>query len=119
MTLYKKNLGKQGEDIAVKYLTENNYVIVERNFRSKFGELDIVAEKNHKIYFIEVKTRSNLDKGLPHEAITKHKIHQLYKAATYFLLQHDYRKFKYTIGVISILFKDQNNYHLQFFGSID
>ncbi len=118
MTLYKKNLGKQGEDIAVKYLTDNKYVVIERNFRSKFGEIDIVAQKGNKICFIEVKTRANLKKGKPHEAITPRKIHQLKKAATYFLLQHDYKKFKHTISVISILFEGQN-YKIQFFESID
>ncbi len=119
MTLYKKNLGKQGEDIAFQYLTDHDFTIIDRNFRSKFGEIDIIAQKGTIIYFIEVKTRANLDKGKPYEAVTPRKIHQLRKAATYFLLQHDYKKFKHTISVISILFENQNVYQLQFFESID
>jgi len=119
MTLYKKTFGREGEDITVKYLTDNNYVIIDRNFRSKFGEIDIIAEKNKKIYFIEVKTRANLNKGKPYEAITSRKRHQLHKAATYFLLTNDYKKYKNTITVVSIVLNEDDSYNLQFFESID
>ncbi len=119
MTLYKKNLGKQGEDIAVAYLIDCHYAVIERNFRSKFGELDIVAEKNKKIYFIEVKTRANLKKGQPYEAVTAHKIHQLHKAATYYCLQKNVINRKCSIAVVSILFTGPIHYRLQFFESIE
>ncbi len=119
MTLYKKNLGKQGEDIAATYLTDHHYTVIERNFRSKFGELDIVAEKNKKIYFIEVKTRANLKKGKPYEAVTPHKMHQLRKAATFYCLHHHALNRKCSIAVASILFTDSAHYQLQFFESIE
>lgn len=119
MTIYNKDFGKRGEDIANQYLINNDYHILSRNFRSKFGEIDIIAEKNGTIYFIEVKTRSNLNKGMPYEAIDYRKNHQLHKTALYFLLNNDYKKYKYSIGVISIILEDQGNYDITFYPSID
>ena len=119
MTLYKKNFGKQGEDIAFQYLIDHDFKIIDRNFRSKFGEIDIIAQKGNKLFFVEVKTRSNLKKGMPYEAINKRKIHQMKKASTYFLMQNNYKDLKYTLSAFSILFINLNDYRLHFFESID
>ncbi len=120
MTLYKKHFGKKGEEIAADYLMDHDFEILEENFRSKFGELDIVAKKGNKLYFIEVKTRSNLKRGMPYEAVNKRKIHQIKKTATYFLLENDkYKDYKYVISVVSILIKDRAVDKLQFFENVD
>ncbi|HCS10675.1 MAG TPA: hypothetical protein DIV40_04380, partial [Clostridiales bacterium] len=57
--MYNKNKGFEYEKIAKKYLRYNNYKILEVNFISKFGEIDIIAEKNDRLHFIEVKGRIN------------------------------------------------------------
>lgn len=119
MSLYKKNFGRMGENIAFQYLINHDFKIIDRNFRSKFGEIDIIAQKGNKLFFVEVKTRSNLKKGMPYEAINKHKIYQLKKASTYFLIQNDYKNLKCTLSAFSILFINQIDYKLQFFESID
>ncbi len=56
-------IGKKGEDIAAKYLERKGFFVVNRNYRKKWGELDIVAEKNGKVYFVEVKTVSRRSFG--------------------------------------------------------
>lgn len=57
--MYKSHeLGLQGENIATRYLIQNNYVIVERNFNCYFGEIDIIAKDKNEFVFIEVKTRT-------------------------------------------------------------
>lgn len=112
-------LGKKGETIATEYLIHNGYEILFRNFRSKFGEIDIIARKTGTICFIEVKTRSSLIKGMPYEAINYRKQHQLHKAATYFLLVNNYSKYKCSIGVISIVLEGENQYKLEFYSNID
>lgn len=119
MTLYNNNLGRIGEDIACEYLIHHDFKIIDRNFRSKFGEIDIIAQKGNTIFFIEVKTRSNLTKGMPYEAINNHKIHQLQKASTYFLMQNNYKNLKYTLSAFSIVLLSLNDYRLHFFESID
>lgn len=118
MTLYNQNLGKKGEKIAYEYLINNNFTVVEKNFRSKFGEIDIIAKKDNKIYFIEVKTRANLKKGKPYEAVNRHKINQLNRTSAFFLLKNNYKNFKYAISVVSILINPDGSHNLQFFDSI-
>ncbi len=120
MTLYKKRFGKKGEEIAADYLIDNGFDIIDENFRSKFGEIDIVAQKDKKLFFVEVKTRSNLKRGMPYEAVNKRKIRQIKKAATYYLLENNkYKDCKYAISVISILMKDGTVDKLQFFENVD
>ena len=103
MSLYQKNLGRIGEDLALDYLKSHSFSILEKNFRSKFGEIDIIAEKNHCLYFIEVKARSNLDHGYPYEAVNKRKIYHIKKATQYYLLKNNYPDYKLKVGVFSIL----------------
>lgn len=117
--MHNKNFGDRGESIACDYLTHNGYEILSRNFRSKFGEIDIVAKNNNTIYFVEVKTRSNLKKGMPYEAVNYRKQRQLHKAATYFLLTNNYTKYKCNIGVICILLKEEKKHQLEFYSNID
>lgn len=119
MSLYKKSLGKQGENIAVDYLLDRDFHLIDRNFHSKFGEIDIIAQKNKKLFFVEVKTRGNLHKGKPHESITLRKIHQMKKAATFYLINHEFKNFKYAIAVISIVLEDVHNPNLKFYESIE
>jgi putative endonuclease len=56
-----QKIGKLGEDVACKFLEKQGYSILERNYTKKWGEIDIIAEKNHSIYFIEVKSKSVSD----------------------------------------------------------
>jgi len=53
----KKRVGKIGEDFAVKYFKKNGYRVVERNFSTRFGEIDLIVGKNGVLVFVEVKTR--------------------------------------------------------------
>jgi len=68
------SLGKAGEDAAVSYLLQHNYIIRHRNWRRGHLELDIVAAKNDELIIIEVKTRKNTTFALPHEAVNMQKI---------------------------------------------
>ena len=81
MTFKKKELGAKGEEVAVSYLKSRGYRIVERNYRIRFGEIDIIAEQGDDLVFIEVKTRSGILFGSPFESVTKQKQKQLSKVA--------------------------------------
>lgn len=100
------NLGKVGENLALDFLKSHNFSILEKNFRSKFGEIDIIAEKNHCLYFTEVKTRSNLNHGQPYEAINKRKIYHIKKAAQFYLLKNNYADYRLKVGVFSIVIEN-------------
>ena len=67
---YKKFLGKRGEVVACKYLQSNGYRILEKNYKTHIGEIDVIAEDGETLCFIEVKTRSGDGYGLPSEAVT-------------------------------------------------
>ncbi|OGG02399.1 hypothetical protein A2Z33_05040 [Candidatus Gottesmanbacteria bacterium RBG_16_52_11] len=81
-------LGNNGEDLAASYLTKNGYRILTRNFRTRFGELDIVCLKAGTVVYVEVKTRIGRLFGTPEEAITTRKIRRILTAANIFQSAH-------------------------------
>ncbi|MBI3954824.1 YraN family protein [Candidatus Gottesmanbacteria bacterium] len=95
-------LGRLGEKEAEKYLTSQNYRIIERNFRIRNGEIDLIAKDKNILVFVEVKTRRNNKFGLPEEAITSSKIKTLIRSAQYYLLTHNQPSASYRIDVVSI-----------------
>jgi putative endonuclease len=64
-----KHTGKIGEDIASRHISKNGYTLLERNFRSRYGEIDIIAKDEKFLVFIEVKTRKGTKFGYPREAV--------------------------------------------------
>lgn len=80
-------LGKTGEDKAVEFLTEKGWYILERNWRFRRNEIDIIARDGQTLVFIEVKSRRNNLYGEPEEAITTAKIRRLVIAADHYLRQ--------------------------------
>ncbi len=79
-------LGVTGENIASNYLEDKGYVIHKRNFNSRFGEIDIIAEYDEFICFVEVKTRGGNPIAKGREYITKSKQNKLIKTAEYFMV---------------------------------
>ena len=77
--------GQESETAAVKYLKKKGYKIIERNFKTTYGELDIIAKDKDTIAFIEVKARKNQNFGSPKESITYTKKKKLSKSALYYL----------------------------------
>ena len=102
----KKELGNTGEEISVKYLEKQGYIILERNFYCKQGEIDIIAKDKNEIVFIEVKSRSNTEYGLPSEGVTKQKIKHLYRTAKYFLYKNKMLNEIARFDAIEILIKN-------------
>lgn len=118
MTLYRRNLGKLGEQKAVNYLLKSGFTILKKNFKTNLGEIDIIARKNKIIYFIEVKTRTSLNKGLPWESVSRWKINNIKKTAEYFLLKYRIKNYKLKLGIISILMI-KNSESLKFYEDIE
>ena len=82
-------LGKRGEDLACRELERLGYVILSRRFRTRCGEIDIVARDGRVLVFVEVKTRSGGRFGSPLESLTWHKRHRLIRMAlSYMFLRH-------------------------------
>ena len=101
------NLGKNGEEIAVSYLTKQGYKILETNKRfSKLSEIDIIALDKNTLVFVEVKTRKTDICGHPFEAITKTK-YQHIKNGLFMYLKDNPQYKKYRIDAISVLIKPE------------
>jgi len=82
------NSGKLFEDIICKYLVDNKHKILERNFISKFGEIDIISSKDNIIHYVEVKARKSNSKYYPAESVTKTKMNKIKTTAKFFLLKN-------------------------------
>ena len=102
----KKEFGNKGEDIAIEYLEKRGYIILERNFYCRQGEIDIIAKDKNEIVFIEVKSRSSIQYGCPSEAVNKQKIRRLYRTAKYYLYKNTYLNNYIRFDVIEILIKN-------------
>lgn len=77
----KRKFGKAGENLAVDYLEQSGHKILFRNYWCKMGEVDIVAQKDNCVHFVEVKTRTGDYYGKPSESVTANKINRLRLAA--------------------------------------
>ncbi|MBQ7769700.1 MAG: YraN family protein [Clostridia bacterium] len=85
--VHKKVLGRKGEKLAAEYLKKQGCKIVKRNYKTPFGEADIIAQDKDEIVFVEVKTRIGDKFGTPREAVTKTKQQRYYKIAECYWLK--------------------------------
>jgi len=83
-----REIGVIGEDIAAGILKERGYVILERNFRCRYGEIDVVARIEDTVIFVEVKTRRNRRCGFPEESVDYRKQKKLRLLAEYYLAKN-------------------------------
>ena len=82
---YKKFLGRAGEVKASEYLKKKGYKIIKTNYKTYCGEIDVIALDGEYTVFVEVKTRSSLDYGMPSEAVDQNKREKYYRVASEFL----------------------------------
>lgn len=99
----KNIVGKKGEILAEKYLIKNNYKILEVNYSTKIGEIDIIAKKDDVIVFVEVKLRNSTKFGFPREAVTPTKQRHIIRVATSYLQKKSLLESKVRFDVIEIL----------------
>jgi len=95
-------IGKWGESAALNYLEGEGYTLVQRNFRSPDGEIDLIMKKNDELVFVEVKTRTTLDFGFPEEAVDDHKLDHLEAAAGWFLVEHTEFEENWRLDVVAV-----------------
>src|SRR3990172_12348463 len=87
MKQFNRDWGRTGELLAEKFLREKGYRILERNFLTKFGEIDLICAKDELLIFVEVKLKKGEDFGSPEEMISPQKIKQVQRIAQLFLLK--------------------------------
>ena len=100
MTKHNQRIGKWGEDVATKHLTQKGFEILGRNVRTPYGEVDIIAKKDEIFIFVEVKTRTSNKMGLPEESITPKKQEHMIACAEHYAAENEIDNWQ--IDVISV-----------------
>ncbi len=98
--------GRKGERIACRFLLRQGYDILARRYRSRSGELDVVAFEAGILVFIEVKSRSSRQFGEPWEFVDWQKQQKLRRSAEDFIAEHDMGQYAYRFDIVSVLGKE-------------
>lgn len=107
-----KSTGNLGESKACKYIKKNGYKVLKKNYRTKFGEIDIIGTDSDTICFIEVKARSRTDYGSPQEFVTKKKQERLWKTASIYIDKNSPEIENYRFDVVAV---DLENEEIELF----
>lgn len=100
--------GQTGEDLAVGYLENKGYTIVERNYRLRIGEIDIIARDGEFLVFVEVKTRRSSRFGSPFDAVDFRKQQQVSRVALAFMTRHGCGEMAIRFDVIGVHLEKQS-----------
>ncbi len=103
---FRATLGERGEAAACRFLKENGYEILEKNYKCKLGEIDVVARRQGRLAFIEIKTRTTLQFGMPQEAVNLPKQEKIFKVAQWYLKEKKLEKAPISFDVVAILWKE-------------
>jgi len=108
----KIKIGKFGQQLAGQFLQNRNYQILAENYYSRVGEIDIIAQKDEQIVFIEVKTRTTENFGTPEEAVDDKKRNKMYDTALKYLSENKVDHDNFRLDMIAIII-DQDNMKAQ------
>lgn len=105
MKAFNKVTGKIGEDLAEKLLQEKGYAIIKRNFRTRYGEIDLICKEGDTLVFVEVKTKRGLDFGSPEDMYTRGKAERVKRMASVYLQG---RETNCRIDMVAVVLGDNN-----------
>jgi putative endonuclease len=105
----RQKLGKKGEEIAANFLESKGYSILHKNFRTQYGEIDLIAQLGKELVFIEVKTRTSKNYGYPEDSINQRKQEHILASSQAYLQQFSELSTQWRVDVVSILFRSGEN----------
>lgn len=109
MNSFNKDIGNYGEELALTYLKDKGYRIISRNFRNKYGEIDLICKLKDLLIFIEVKSRFSSLYGSPLEAVTYFKQKQILKLCKLYIMKNNLYNLNCRFDVIEIYFNINND----------
>jgi len=98
----RQRLGKWGEETAARYLAAHGHQILENNYRTPYGEIDLITRLEDTIVFVEVKTRASDTLGMPEISVTSRKQVHMIQSAEYYIQQHPLSSHTWRIDVVAI-----------------
>ena len=114
MKTLKRKIGDIGEDIVVKYLKKHKYKILQRNYETNYGEIDIIAKNKEYLCFIEVKTRAEDSLFSPLSAITKKEIDCIIKSAYVYLSKNNCSEIMPRFDVAEVTYDKDNKFNVNY-----
>lgn len=112
-----KNKGFAGEEAALNHLLQKGYRLLERNFSTRLGEIDLIMRKEDLISFIEVKWRSSEYSGLPYEAVNYKKQKTIIKTAQIYIQKKQLYDFDFSFDIVSIIGNNIKHFEHAFYAS--
>ncbi|AEB76141.1 YraN family protein [Clostridium botulinum] len=109
---YNKAIGTFGETLSEKFLISKGHKILNKNFRCKLGEIDIISKFKNCICFTEVKTRYNNLYGIPCESVTHKKINKIKNTAKFYIAVNNTFDYEFNFNVIEILMNTNDNTYI-------
>lgn len=103
---FRRIFGDSGEDLAARFLKKKKLKILARQYKTKIGEIDLIAKEGDEIVFVEVKARRSLEFGYPEEAVTAIKIEKIHRVGLEYLKEKKLSRVEYRIDVIAIEFEN-------------
>ncbi len=103
----KRDIGKNGENLAITFLENKNYKVLSKNYVKNHGEIDIIASFNEVVVFVEVKLRNSLKYGHPLESISAKKVAKLMETANLYITENNLEEKEVRFDVISILLSNE------------
>lgn len=101
-TTDKKAVGTAGEKSACKFIKKEGYRVIEKNYRTKYGEIEIIGIEGDTLCFAEVKSRSRSDYGTPEQFVTKHKQKRLWKTASIYIEEKKPESENFRFDVVAV-----------------
>ncbi|PIE33044.1 YraN family protein [candidate division KSB3 bacterium] len=111
MSQQRISTGRQGEKIAQAHLRQQQYEILQANFRCKLGEIDIIARDKHIVVFVEVRTKTAAAYGPAYNSVTAHKQQQVRRVALFYISKYNLVNTQFRFDVIGILLDPQTGQH--------
>lgn len=103
---FRSSLGDRGEKAACGFLKDRGYEILEKNYRCKLGEIDVIARRRGRLAFVEIKTRTSAQFGMPQEAVDLRKQAKIFKVAQWFLKEKKLEEMPVAFDVVAVLWKE-------------
>ncbi|PJE58080.1 MAG: YraN family protein [Candidatus Portnoybacteria bacterium CG10_big_fil_rev_8_21_14_0_10_36_7] len=114
---HNSQIGKLGEDLASQFLENQGYQIIDKNFFTRYGEIDLIAQKGNEVLFLEVKTRSSSLYGYPEQAVDAKKIKHLLEAIKLYLKIKQLKSF-WRLDIISVELNNHQPTNIKWFKDI-
>lgn len=103
---FRLSLGERGETAACGFLKTRGYEILEKNYKCKLGEIDVIARRQGRLAFVEIKTRTSVQFGTPQEAVDLRKQEKIFKIAQWYLKEKKMPKSPIAFDVVAILWRE-------------